>query len=574
MNIYFKNLKLVLGNKRIILFYIICSFLLLSILEALGIGLIIPLISEFNMTKNSDGLNNIPLMEDFLVFFNIKNIESIITLIAFIFLFKTLSSFFLNYKINKYVFSNQRRIIMELSKSFIYSSSLEIQKKQTSEVIQNLMHNSDTVAIGTILGTLRFISETIFISIIMVTLIYIKPDLTLFMISFMIIVIVVFNIIFSKKAKKAGENSTFARIKVIKNTQILLSAHKELKIFKRFEYFNNLLSKFSKEMEKNTIIHKTLSLLPRYYIESIVMIFIILFINYYGKIGINKIDIFPILSIYIVALLRLMPSISIVISSLVQVNNSLYALKSIVKELENKNKKPSESIKIDKEKSNIKPLNIIFENVTFYYSKIEKPIFNNINLLIPSNSLLLIKGQSGSGKTTLLNLLIGVYLPKQGKIYNKKIESINNNNDWISQFAYVPQFPNIYSDTIKSNITLGISIENDNEKIDTILKMVELYDFVYSLSNKLESYIDESASNLSGGQRQRLAIARALYFNRPIIIFDEPTSALDDDTSKKIIQLIKKLTEFKTIIVASHDNKVDNICTKKLIVKDCKIYEK
>ena len=100
-------------------------------------------------------------------------------------------------------------------------------------------------------------------------------------------------------------------------------------------------------------------------------------------------------------------------------------------------------------------------------------------------------------------------------------------------------------------------------KIYKCLKIAEIFDFINSLPNGINSVIGENGIKFSGGQRQRIAIARALYHNREILILDEATNALDETTEKKIYLNIKKYFCKKTIIVVSHRKSIykffDNI---------------
>lgn len=575
MKVFIDNFKILIRKHKSPFFLIISSFLILSCIEAFGIGLLIPLFSKIefsNIDNITNSLNNIPFLEKILNELNVNTFQEIVLLIATAFLIKTIFAFILNYIINRYVFGNQRRFIIELSEKYIFNSTQNIEKKESSQVIQNLLNNSDTVALGSMLGTIRFLSEGIFVSVILVTLIIIKPLTTILAILFILLIMLSYQLIFNEIIKKTGKNAALSRTNLIKNTQILISSHKELKIYNRLEYFINLMNNFARELEKNTVIYKSLSMLPKYYIETAFMIFIItivLFTSNDSGILINSI---PIVGIYLVAIIRLIPSLSILMSSLVQINNSLYALDIIAKELSQVIVGFDNSFEKEKSLNYKYPKEIKFKNVFFGYDDINKNVLTNINLSIQPNTLTLIKGKSGSGKTTFLNLLSGLYLPSSGCIKNAEIESPKNNEIWTQQFAYLPQSPNVFSDTIKANIVL----ETDKSKVqnlDKILKMVDLYDLVNSLPSQIDTKIDEFGSNLSGGQRQRLNIARALYFNRPVLIFDEPTSALDDLTAKKIVKIIKDLIKTKSIIVSSHDDRFDSICTKKIIIENSKIFE-
>ena len=89
--------------------------------------------------------------------FNINNGQNIVILISILFLVKALLAYFLNHKIIEFSFNNQKRIILNISKKYSTSSLIQIQKKQTSNVIQNLMHNTDTVIISTLIPALRIV---------------------------------------------------------------------------------------------------------------------------------------------------------------------------------------------------------------------------------------------------------------------------------------------------------------------------------------------------------------------------------------------------------------------------------
>ena len=106
-------------------------------------------------------------------------------------------------------------------------------------------------------------------------------------------------------------------------------------------------------------------------------------------------------------------------------------------------------------------------------------------------------------------------------------------------------------DSIKKNIAFGVN-ENDinYKKIDEVLKISKLNDFIENLSDGLETIIGERGVKISGGQRQRICIARALYFDAPILIFDEATNALDSKTELEILETIFSVKEKTMIIIA------------------------
>ena len=182
---FFEQLNLVLRTKRYQIFIIIISFLLLSFMEAFGIGLIIPFISNLLSTNEElkfVNLNNIPILDQFLNFFEIKESQDILILISFIFLIKTILAIYLNYKIISFSYKNQKNLILKIVNNYATLNTLEIQTKESAKVIQNLINNTDIVIIGTIIPFLKVVSEVIFVSTILTFLLYFQLKATLIII--------------------------------------------------------------------------------------------------------------------------------------------------------------------------------------------------------------------------------------------------------------------------------------------------------------------------------------------------------------------------------------------------------
>jgi len=166
-------------------------------------------------------------------------------------------------------------------------------------------------------------------------------------------------------------------------------------------------------------------------------------------------------------------------------------------------------------------------------------------------------GETGSGKTTLIDIIIGLNNPHNGKIFiDKKDISKASIKHWIKNIAYVSQRVYLFNSSIRNNVTF----EPDNQKIDdikfnNIIKTVNLLNFINQKSTKEYFMVGEFGKNVSGGQRQKIGIARALYSNRPIIIFDESTNSLDQKNEKIVIKNLCNLKN-KTIIFITHSQNV------------------
>ena len=212
---------------------------------------------------------------------------------------------------------------------------------------------------------------------------------------------------------------------------------------------------------------------------------------------------------------------------------------------------------------------ISLTDVSFKYDSIENKFsLNKLNLRIKKHDKIGIMGKTGSGKTTIMNLLTGLLLPDKGEII------INDKSNfyldsWQNALSYVPQKIYITNSSIKFNITFkNILTNKEQEKLNEVLKKVNLYDFVDSLYNKADTLLGEGGNNLSGGQSQRLGIARALYKDSQIIILDEATSALDEYTEEQILEKIYSKIDNKTIISISHKKSSLKYCDKIYTVQD------
>ena len=196
---------------------------------------------------------------------------------------------------------------------------------------------------------------------------------------------------------------------------------------------------------------------------------------------------------------------------------------------------------------------ITIDNISWHYQNSEKYIIKNLNLTIPKGTSVAFVGQSGAGKTTLADIILGLLHPQKGQI-------LVDGND-ISIFGkelghimgYVPQSVYLIDDTIRNNVAFGIEQSDiEDDRIWKALEQAQLKEFVANLEFGLDTFVGDRGIRFSGGQRQRIAIARALYENPDIIIFDEATAALDNETELAVMDSIRSLQGYKTLIIIAH----------------------
>ena len=189
----------------------------------------------------------------------------------------------------------------------------------------------------------------------------------------------------------------------------------------------------------------------------------------------------------------------------------------------------------------IEKLNEIkFENVDFSYPNRDKNIFENLNLHFEDKKIVGLVGESGSGKSTLMKMVMKWYMAKSGKIFLNDEDILDIDSRKLQEkIAYIPQFPQIFSQTIRENLVLGNEKISDEEILE-IAEKCRLKDKILSTENGLDTKINSERIIFSSGEMQRLELMRALLKRADVYIFDEPTSNLDTLNESIILNLIKE----------------------------------
>lgn len=200
---------------------------------------------------------------------------------------------------------------------------------------------------------------------------------------------------------------------------------------------------------------------------------------------------------------------------------------------------------------------IVFDNVEFSYSS--DAVVSGINMRIKKGECVVIGGESGAGKSTAIKLLMGIFNPSKGEIYIKtKSNRIPIGKQTRPMFSYVPQGNLILSGTIRENISFACDNASEEDIVKSA-KIAQIWDFIQSLDDGLDTKIGEKGLGLSEGQTQRISIARAILYDAPILLLDESTSALDSVTETELLKAIQSMTD-KTCIIISHKQAAFDIC--------------
>lgn len=200
-------------------------------------------------------------------------------------------------------------------------------------------------------------------------------------------------------------------------------------------------------------------------------------------------------------------------------------------------------------------------------------VFEHFNLDVKKGEYVAFTGHSGCGKSTMLKLLMCLYPLNCGERYirikdkNDQIVEIPLTTAWRGLFAYVPQGNQLMSGTIREIITFGVPEDmKDEERIEHALEISCAYEFVSVLEKGVDTVLGEHGNGLSEGQMQRIAIARAVFSDRPILILDESTSSLDELTEQRLLNNLRNMTD-KTVLIITHRSTVLRICDKEIVME-------
>lgn len=568
-------------KNKISIIFLIFSILIYMMLEIASLSILYAFL-------HSTALQNESKMTEFILTLlmkmniNFKSEDTVfILLISFvmIFLIKNLVLLFTSFKETKiinYLRSDVARTLLfkylSLPYEFYFSA-------KSSEIIKNIVEETNHFCLA-LLSLIRLFLETITFAAIIIYLLVFNFKITLIIFSFFFIFSLFFYIFNRRQIVKYGKIRPTLISRRLKYLQEILG---NIKIIKLNNSDNSLVKDFndtnyaiSHNAFKTTFLNNT----PRPVFEIFVVIF--LFISFYilNKSGLSLTSSVPLLGLYIAAGYKLLPSISRILIAMQQIEYNIQGIDSISKNYKEIDKIRKKYNLEDKPKSyekiNFKK-EIEIKNVFFKYNRSneEKYVLSNVNLLIKKNKHIGIEGKTGEGKSTLIDLILGLIKPNKGSILVDG-QNINNNfSHWQNMIGYVPQETFLNASSIKSNIAYGV-VESDieDDKVIKASEMANIYNFIKSLPEGMNTEVGENGIKLSGGQKQRLSIARALYKDPEIIIFDEATSSLDVNTEREIIEAINNLKNHKTLISISHKKTTMLYCDEIYEIKNSKLTKK
>ncbi|HED6008575.1 TPA: ATP-binding cassette domain-containing protein [Campylobacter coli] len=525
------------------LFSLLLFSVFISFIESFAISLVMPFItlasdfSYFDRNKYLIQLKDylaLPVFE-IIVYFGV-------VLIVFYVLRALLNSYYFHL-LARFSKGRYHAIAYKVFAKFLNTDYENFTQKNQSEILKSI--TGEVYNLSTMISSFLLMMSEIFVVLLLYTLmLLVNYKITLFLSLFMIINAFILIKVLSPIVKKAGLKREEAMKNFFEILNTNLNNFKLIKLKTKEDGVLNLFKTQSEIFAKANITNESVSAMPRIYLEGVgfcVLVFIVVFLVFKNQSDIS--GILATISIFVLALYRLMPSANRIITSyhdLLYYRSSLDIIYQILKQKEES--LGEEKIDFDKE--------LRLENLSFGY-KDKKNLFACLNLSIKKGEKIAFIGESGCGKSTLVDIIIGLLSPREGRVIVDKNElNMKNVKNYRQKIGYIPQNIYLFNDSIAKNISFGDEV--DEEKLQRVIKQANLEHFVKNLPQGVQTKVGDGGSNLSGGQKQRIAIARALYLDPEILVLDEATSALDTESEARIMDEIYKISKDKTMIIIAH----------------------
>lgn len=577
----FKKITKILSKKQKIQLYLLFLMMLIgALMESLGIGLLIPLLT---VIMQPEKLLENSYASRFYMWLNLKTPEAFIyTIILFlilIFIFKNMYLYLEYYLQYRFVYNLRFQTQKKLLNSYLHRPYEFYLDSNSSEIIRVLTDDTDK-AFQLLSSLLNLFTEG-FISIILVLTIIVMNPVMAIMISMTLgIIMFASSRIMGPVLKKASysylSNTASANKWILQS----ISGIKEVKIDRKEEFFLQQYAFYGKQSADSLRKERLFGNIPRLVLETgsiCTMMGMILIFLISGR---EMTGMIPQLSAFAMAAVRLLPSTNRISTSWNQLSYLEPMLDKIIEVLESVSFfKDNDIIRKNTQNNNNASditlnRNCTLEDVTYSYPGASSYVLKNAEMEIPVGQTVGIIGVSGAGKTTVVDLLLGLLKPSGGNICVDGKDIHEKYIQWLSHIGYIPQTIYLLDDTIRANVAFGYADEKIQEnRLWNALKEAQLDEFVKELPEGINTSIGERGVKLSGGQRQRIGIARALYTNPDVLVFDEATSALDNETESAIMESINLLHGKKTMVIIAHRLKTLDGCDMIYRVENGRIYK-
>jgi len=545
-------------------------------IEVVGIGMIPAFVAIVASPGEVFGYEPI---QPLLSFLNINTNEDLLIwgsgALVGIFIVKSIYITAYHYLEARYLFNRRYRISDRMMRAYMHAPYIFHLKRNTAELLRNITTEVEIVIKTVLSNMLKLAKESIMTFSILLFLFIVEPLITLLIIFLAGLGAGTFLVLTKKKVKAFGFQEQGHRRNMIKAVNQGLGGIKDARVLNREDEF---IRKFSIEAYKSSRLltyMKYIQQIPKPVVETTAVVGMMAIAALLVWQGRPMSAIIPILTLFAMATVRLMPSIQQLSSMYTNLRYSIVSIEPIyedLKELEHS------GFELAEDRKNTTRMNletqIEAKDIYYRYPDSDEFALNGISFTIPRGKAVAFVGSSGAGKTTVVDMLLGLLKPESGTIEVDGKKVFENLSAWQQAIGYIPQSIYLADETLKNNVAFGVPDKDiDDGQVIKALKLAQLGSLLETLPLGLQTVLGENGTRLSGGQRQRVGIARALYHDPDVLVMDEATSALDNITEKEITKAIEKLKGERTVIIIAHRLTTVMNCNKLYLMDKGKIID-
>lgn len=525
-----------------------------AFLEAAGAALIVPFVAMINDPSYLSTQTQLRALFEMSPFHTTEGFL-IATALA-LFLFFVIKNAFVVGVLNtqfSFVYGEMPRFSCTLYQGYLTRPLAQHGRMNSAEMIRNVNNEVQLYFTNFLIPTLTLITEALVLIAIVAVLLLIAPMPALAAIVLLGGMTKAFYAVVRARVNKYGHDAQHHNAERIKWVNQGLNSIKETKILGREDFFVQNFNFHENRFAESSRYAMLLNQTPRLFIETLAFTALFLGVALALGVGQNRSVVLPVLALFALAAIRLLPSLNRILLSLTRM---AYYRPAALVVLDSRRfaVESDANLKFASQQRSLKDWKeLCLQDVSFHYPDSGQSILTNVNLTIKRGTSVALVGPSGSGKTTLADLVLGLLTPVSGKIEvdGRDIHSVLI--DWQGELGYIPQSIYLLDDTIRRNIAFGVPDDLiDDQQVWKALHYASMGDVVSALPGQLDCSVGENGSCLSGGQRQRLGIARALYREPHFLVLDEATSALDEATEREIAETLDKLVGERTLLVIAH----------------------
>ena len=491
---------------------------------------------------------------------NVQTLPLVSGSVLGLFLLKALFSLLLTRKAAFFMAEVEARAARGIAEISLGSDLTKAREKSKEEILYAVQVGAPSAfsVLFNQVGTI--VAEGALFIVVAIGFFFVNPAITLAAIIYFGAIAYAIQFFIGTLMSRSGENLKSGTILANAAITDLLSVFRELSVLRAREAYFSSIHTYRLEVSRNGANQYFLSGMPRYVIESALLVGLALFVVGQALAG-DLVSSAATIGVFLSGGFRLTAAMLPLQSAFLTIKGVIPQALAAAEILGRARSTEQPSYKSEplhgvsellNGASRAQPVRVELNDVDFTYPGQPKPTLYKVTLTIEAGSQVAFIGPSGAGKSTIADLMCGLLPPSRGQVSLRKLGG-EESATTLPSISYVPQKPGLVSGTIANNVALGVDDDSiEEERVLECLSRAHLKEVIQGLPEGIHSNLGKLQDSLSGGQAQRLGLARALYTRPGLLVMDEATSALDAESEAEIAKALDELRGLVTVIVIAH----------------------